>query len=354
MKFPLFKKTPDSILGVDVGTANTRVVELSKHGQQQKLENYIKISPLMEPRFLGGATKGKLLFSDRRIADMLKDGLEQAGVEANHAYFSIPDFSTFFTIFSLPPMERGELEEAVRFEARQRVPLPITEVSIDWVVTKGGFVPRTREQLEILLIVVPNRVIDRYTHIGELCGLKLKGVEPEVFAVQRVEKDEEGTLGLVEIGAQSTTISIVDEGILKASYSFDIAGHNLTRRVSKMMDLPFEKAEVMKENKGLLSDTVKGHLKPVLARMVEEITKVTDNFYRERGKQVKKFVVAGATASMPGFEKYLASEFDKEIKISFPFEGMVYPSILEKELKKIGPGFTIATGMALKGLKELK
>lgn len=353
MKIQLFKKGPDSVLGVDVGTASIRAVELSQHGQQEKLENYVRITPpAREPRFLGGAGKGKLLFSDQRIAEMLKKSLLEAGIESERAYFSIPDFSTFFTTFSLPPMKKEEVEDAVRFEARQRVPMPIREVTLDWVLIKGEYSPRAKERLEILLVVVPNRVIDRYTNIAELADLQLKGVEAEVFAIQRaVARDERNTVGLIDIGVQSTTVSIIDEGILKNSYSFDIAGHDLTYRITKTMNLSFEKAEIMKENKGVLSQEVKKALDPVLGDIIEEIRKASDSFYGERGGKVTKFIIAGGTAAMPGLEKYFIKELGSDIEISFPFQGMVYPSILEKELLKISPGFTIATGVALKGLK---
>ncbi len=352
MKIQLFKKEPDSVLGVDVGTSSIRAVELSRHGQQEKLENYVKVTPpAAEPRFLGGASKGKLLLSDQRIAEMLKKSLLEAGVESEQAYFSIPDFSTFFTTFSLPSMKKEEIKDAVRFEARQRVPMPIREVTLDWVLIKGNFFPRSKERLEILLVVVPNRVIDRYTSIAELAGLKLKGVEAEVFAIQRAAaRDEKDTMGLIDIGVQSTTVSIVDEGTLKTSYSFDIAGHDLTHRISKMMDLSFERAEVIKENKGLLNPETKKTLEPILRDMTDEIRRASDGFYRERGKQATRFIMAGATAAMPGLKEYLTQELSSDIEISFPFRGMVYPSILEKELLKIGPGFTIAAGMAIKGL----
>ena len=348
-----FGRRDKSVIGVDIGTSAIRLVELSRHGQQEKLENYAKMSfPIRERRGSTVSMDDRFFFSTKRMADMLKELINDSRVESSSVNFSLPDFSTLFTTFTIPSMKRDEVPQAVRFEARQRVPLPISEVTLDWIVVGGEYAPRSTDPLEVLLVVVPNRVIDRYVKIADLCGLKLDGLEAEVFALQRaLLRGMIGTFGLIDIGLQSTTVSIVDNDTLRTSYSFDLGGGDLTHRVVKGMSLSERDASVIKQNRGLDGPMIE-LLGPTIDKMVKEIRKVTDRFYEQKGRDVSRYYLAGATATMPGLTEYLREKLGKDVVISLPFEGMVYPPIIEDDLIRISPEFTIATGIALKGITE--
>lgn len=352
MKIWPFGEKAKPRLGIDIGTSAIRLVELSRHGGQEKVENYARASlPLREPRYFGQSKKGELIFSSKQLSKMLLKLLREAKVEGETASFSIPDFSTLFTTFQLPAMKREEAPEAVRFEARQRVPLPISEVTLDWLKIGGTYAPRGKEGIEVLLVVVPNRVIDRYTEIAGFCGLNLYGVEAEVFGLQRsLLRDETGTVEMVDIGAQSTTASIVDEGILRISHSFDIAGNDFTARVREGLNLSYGRARIEKENKGLEDEGVREVLAPILNKMVGEIKKAGDRFYNKKGKEVETCIIGGGSASLPGLTGYLQQKLEAKVEIARPFQGMAYPPVLEEEIKKISPGFAVAVGMAIKSL----
>jgi len=54
---------------------------------------------------------------------------------------------------------------------------------------------------------------------------------------------------------------------------------------------------------------------------------------------------------LPGLKEYFAEELKKEVEVSNPFWSMAYPPILEETLKEMGPTYTVAVGLALKGLE---
>ncbi len=354
LKWP-FKKKGKSFLGIDVGTSEIRVVELSRYGEQQKLENYgslyLPYSYFISPRII---KKGGMVFSSKRFAEIIATVLRESNIESKRAAFSIPDFSTLFTTFTLPPMAEKEIPQAVKFEARRHVPLPLSEVTLDWVITKGGTPINNKQELEILLVVVPNRVIEQYRRMAELCHLDLISLEPEIFALERaLVKDKKKIFCLIDIGARSTTCSIVDKKVVRASYSFDIGGNDLTERLTKSLGLGYKEAEDLKAKQGLMAgqENIASVLKTLLTSMIAEISRVVENFYEREGKEIEVFIVSGGSASLPGLKEYFAQHFKKEIRIAFPFRDMVYPAILEEELRRIGPGFSISVGVALRGLE---
>lgn len=349
-----FKRRPKNVLGIDIGTSAIRVVELEKHGEQEKLANYgfVSLSPFYEKK-AQQPRKDTLLLSSRKIAEILSAILRTARVGTQRAIFSIPDFSTFFTSFTLPPMSPEEIPQAVEFEARRHVPLPLSEVTLNWMVTKGSISERKAGGLEILLVVVPNTTIEQYTRIAELCRIDLLHMEAEVFGLLRaLMRHNQQTVALIDIGAQSTTCSIVDQQKLRFSHSFDIAGNDLTERLAQSFELDYEMAEALKEKQGLFEneEDTKKVLVPLLDLMLAEIDKVVQNFWQQEGKDVQAYIIAGGSAHLPGLKQYFAQVLKKEIKTAEPFVNMVYPPILEEVIQDISPAFSVAVGMALKGL----
>lgn len=353
--FPLsFKIIPKKFLGIDIGTASIKVVELSRHGKRIKLENYGEIlaSTLYEKPFRT-FEKSTLLLSSQDIARAIRAILEEAKIKTKKVAFSIPDFSSFFTWFDLPSMTKEELPQAVRYEARQHVPLPLAEVTLDWQIIEGKISDRQKTKLKILLVAVPNEVINQYQEIATLAHLELQALEAEAFALLRPSvKNEKKVMALIDIGAQSTICSIIDKGVLKRSHSFDLSGNDLTETLSKSMNIDYKEAEKLKKKQGLLVEQDSREiLLPLIDSILIEIKKTSENFYQTESKQIEKIILAGGSALIPGLKEYFAEQFKKEVVMANPFSDIFYPPILEKTLKKMGPSFAITVGVALRGLE---
>ncbi len=350
-----FTSQTKNYLGIDIGTSAVRVVELSKYGEQEKLENYSHLAtPFYRSTPLRTVRKGSLVFESKRLAEMVTTTLSQARIESKKAVFSIPDFSTLFTTLTLPPMAEEEIAQAVRFEARRHVPLPLSEVTLDWLISKGVPSVERRDELEVLLVVVPNRIIDQYMEVSELCGLEMLALEAEVFSLQRaLIRGKKETACLIDIGAQSTTCNIVDKGVLRISHSFDVAGNDLTERIVQAFNVDYKAAEILKHNQGLFGgeQDIAEILRPLLGVMIDEIKKIVDIFYEKEGKEVQSYIISGGSGSLPGLKEYFTASLRGNISVGFPFKNMVYPPIIEKKLKEISPGFSIAVGAALKSLE---
>jgi len=348
-----FRIIGKTFLGIDVGTSCIKIVELSKFGKRIKLENYGEIgAPAFYERPFRTVEKTTLLLSSRDIAKAILAILEEAKIKTKKVIFSIPDFSTFFTWFDLPPMTREEISEAVRYEARRHIPVPLSEVTLDWQIIEG-LSDRERTKLKILLIAVPNETIEQYRQIAELTHFELQALEAEVFAFSRSSlRDEKGTVLLVDIGARSTTCSIIDKGVLKRSYSFDISGNELTNTLAKSLNITFPEAEKLKKQYGLLPErNLEKTFLPLIDLVLMEVEKVSKNFYYSESKEVQKVILGGGTALLAGLKEYFAQNLKKEVVVADPFANIFYPPILEKTLKEIGPAYTIAVGAALRGLE---
>ena len=356
MAFRLFPFSK-SYLGIDIGTSAIRVVEIGRKKGEKKLKNYAELSSVYfsnEP--FRKKEKGTLLFSDANISAALSSILKESGTKEKKAFFSIPDFATFFTTFSLPPMSKEEIPEAVRYEAPRRIPLPLSEVTLDWEAVKGTPDLSGKSALKIILVAVPNNLISHYQNIARSLGLDLLALEAEVFALSRALikfQDKESIICLVDIGKKTTTVNIVAQNILRSSHSLDIAGDTLTADLANTLDIDFERAEVIKRNYGIKEDrpALRQVLLPSLKSIVGEMKDIFAKFYLSERKSIKKIIISGETVWMPGLIDYFRGQFNLPIEVANPFLGLSYPPTLGSILKKIGPGFTIAIGVALRNIK---
>jgi type IV pilus assembly protein PilM len=350
----LFSK---SFLGIDVGTSSIKIVELQK-SKGINLSNYA----ILGADYFGEGDfqmreRGMLSISEDNISEALIAMLKESEIKSKQAFFSIPDYATFFTTFDLPPMSVEEIPEAVKYEAPRRIPLPLSEVILDWQLIKGGPSSDGRTPLRILLVAVPKDVINQYQNIALAAGLKVIALEAEVFALIRAlvkYQDKSNVICLVDIGERSTTINIVAQGILKVSHSFDVAGEDFTKAFSDSLQIDNRKAETIKRMYGLTDKNpgIKDIIKPEAEAILKKIQNIADELYLEDKERIGKVILSGGGSMIAGGAEFFSKQLDLPVELANPLIDIAYPPTLEEALKKISSGFTIAVGMALRGFNK--
>lgn len=350
-----------SLLGIDIGTSAIKIVELSKFARKIRLENYVEVPTfLFQQQEAQIREKSVIFLPSEEIAQAIKIGLEKAKIKTKSCVFSLPDFLTFFTIFSLPQMEREELESAIKIEARKYIPVPIKEVTLDWHIIGKTESPSA---LTLLLIAVPNEIIYKYQKIALLSNLKIVALEAEAIGLIKVLAKEAGKIiAIIDAGAKSTTCSIIFNGMLKSYHSLGISTWSLTEKLAREFEIDWQLAEKIKKAWGL--STIATPLTPeekeiyksifslALQPFLEEINKIFRNFYLKEKKEVDKIILAGGIGLIPGILQFFEDYFKKEVELANPFSNIFYPSELKETLKKIGPSFSVAIGVALRHLEK--
>jgi type IV pilus assembly protein PilM len=346
--FALFPKT---FVGVDIGTSFLKVVELSRWANRTSLKNYgeLKSTTLYDKPFRT-FEKSALTLSSQDIGKALRGILQETKIQSKKAVFSIPDFSSFFTHFELPPMSKEELPGAVEYEARRHIPLPYSQVTVDWQLTEGHY--QEQSPFHILMVAVPNEVINQYQEIAQMANLELFALEAEVFGLIRACMNTDATpVVLVDMGAQSTTVSMVYKGKLRSSRSLDTGGNTFTERLAKSLSVEYAQAEAIKQKEGVESQERLGILAPLVDTIVQEIQKVSQDFTSHTNIPVQRVLLGGGSANLPGLQEYIRKSVQKETELVDPFRQIFYPPVLETTLQEMGPSYAVALGMALRGLE---
>lgn len=345
---------PKKMVGIDIGTSSIKIVEISRWGEGKTLENYGEIkSDFIYKAPISATQRGATLLAGKFVATAVRGILNEARIKTKSVIFSIPDFSTFCTSFEIPQMPEKEIPEAIYYNASQYITLPISEVTLDWRLINGN--PAANAPLKVFLVAIPNQVIQEYQQIAKDAGLELYALEAEAMGITRaLIKNNKKTVCVMDIGVQSSTINIIDNGFLKRSYSFNFYSSQLSKAVASALGVPEREAEAIKNKEGIISSRhgVSETLYLLIDPLLSKVRSISAEFLQTEKKQVEEIYLTGGTAHLPGLKEYFEESLDKKAYVPNCFSDLLYPPILEKTLRDMSPSYSVAVGVALSGLEN--
>ena len=355
-----------SSVGIDIGASSIKVVEIEKVDERAVLKNYGEIS--LGPR--AGSSVGQATsLPPEGIAEALNDLLQEAGIFPRHTSFAIPFSASLLSVAEFPEVSRKEFESMVPLEARRYIPVPLSEVSLDWWVLPKRKLGQKAEtptagapagKIEVIIAAIHNEVIRKYEVIRNAAHIGGDAIhfEIEIFSTLRAVVGRDlSPIMVIDIGAGSTKLALVDEGVVRGSHVIATGGQDITHSLAKSLNIPFSEAEERKCRIGLIGDEEGRDIRVVaeiiLVNITNETARFVDNYERKYGVKVGKFILVGGGALLKGIENIVEKSFPGvSITIGDPFERLDTPAFLAPTLKGLSPNFAVAVGVALKGLEE--
>lgn len=352
-----FSLPVNSIVGIDIGTSAIKVVQVKREQGKIILETYGELG-------LGSYANDKagkvVTLAPDVIAKAVGDVLREANVTTKTAMLSIQSQATLIFLLDLPEVPESELAQIIPNEARKYIPVPLTEVSLDWYVVpkKETYAEErekegTRKMMEVVVVAVRNETLSQYRDIATKSAITLHGEEIEIFsAIRSVFHREIAPTLVIDYGAGTTKVSIVEYGVVRAYHVINRGSAFTTEALARSMGIDFDKAEELKHTVGITQ--VAGQEKvaeSILADtqyIINEAQTILLGYERQSHKAIAKVILAGGGSLLPGFKEKVAESFGVETVSGDPFSKTEYPEFMAAVLKKAGPEFTVAMGLALK------
>lgn len=340
------------LVGIDVGSTTIKVVELDNSGTTHKLiARGVSATP---PRGLLSDAS----FDQLALSHAIKKTYTDAKCTTKSVNIALPEHLVFTRIVEMPMLSDKELASAIRWEAEQYIPLPLQEVVLDYQVIQKGVGTKASPRMAVFLVAAPKALVNKYQKIVDMAELELVSIETEVVALNRSlvdgNPDSPVTL-LVSIGADSTGLSISKGASIILTYVIPSGGKALTRALVTDLGLDQTAAEEYKKTYGLKKEVLSGKIsttfKPVIENIVAEL-KRTISFYQSKNPEIepiRRVVLTGGSAKLPGLVVYLAEELSIETQIGDPWQKIV-------DTQKVASSsfdpilFSESVGLALKPL----
>ncbi len=351
----LFSKKNSSVLGIDIGTSSIKVVQLSKRGGQAVLETYgeLSLGPYGSIE-IGRATN----LPPEKITEALVDVIRESKVTTNESGLAIPFGSSLITAIEMPAVAENKLGQMIPLEARKFIPVPITEVMLDWMVIPKELEGKEGEKLDVLLVAIHNDVLARFQSIVNQAKINTTFFEIEIFSTIRSVLDQDvKTQMIVDMGAASTKVYIVEHGIIRTSHIINRGSQDVTIALSKSLGISVQDAEVMKRDLSHVPEANRKAVNDVIVLTLDYIFadahRVLLTYQKKYNKDVAKVVMVGGGARMEGILTLAESHFQTAVALGDPFGKTEAPAFLEQALKTTGPEFAVAVGTALRKIQEL-
>ncbi len=358
-----------SVLGLDIGSSSIKVVQLSRKNGHPVLETYGELS--LGPytgKGIGEATNLPPEKIIEAVGDLLKE--KEVNITTRVCGVAIPFSSSLMAVIDMPVIPAKELAQAIPIEARKYIPVPIAEVALDWYIvpkdknldgentpSSDKNTPATPQKIEVLIVALHNDTIIRYKDIVARTALDASFFEIEIFSTMRSILDQEiAPVLIVDMGAASTKLYIVERGIMRSSHMVNRGSQSVTDELSKSLGISVNEAEILKREKGLLGVhngiNIKDVLTVTLNYIFSEANHVILAYEKKYNKNVSKVVLVGGGSALKGVAEVAKLTFQTEVVPGDPFAKVVAPAFLEKVLKDTGPEFAVAVGVALRRLQE--
>ncbi len=359
-----FHKTEAQALGVDIGSSAIKIVQLKKKNGQAVLETYgeLALGPYV------GLTIGQAvqLPPDKlalALSDLMKE--KEVNITTKKCGLSIPFASSLMSIIEMPAVSQKQLITMVPIEARKYIPVPISEVMLDWSVIPKSEVriedladanPRALvPKIDVLIVAIHKETIAKYQDIVTQTGLDAGFFEIEIFSTMRAVLDETlRPVMIMDMGAASTKLYIVERGVIRSSHTINRGSQDITSNISKSLGVTPAEAEVMKRKFGLLGEdkNMTEVISLVLDYIFAEVNTLLLAFEKKHNKTVSKVILVGGGAALKGLAESAKSNFKTEVEMATPFNKVSAPAFLENILRETGPEFAVAIGLALRKLAE--
>lgn len=344
-----------SCLGIDIGTTSIKAVEISGGKKKPYFENYAILESYGHFERLNSAIQtSSLKITDQLTVDLLGKLLGKAKFKSKEVAASLPSFSVFTTLLEIPQMPKADAEAAIKFQIPQYIPLPISEVTIDWLKVGEREDEKGTVKEQIFMISTPNEQIEKYRTIFKAAGLDLKVLEIEGLSLARslIGTGENAPTLIADIGSRSTNILVVEGGFLKYGAQSDFAGASLTQAIASGLGINIRRAEDLKKQRGIAASGGEYELStltlPFLDAIISEIRRARNHYEKNYQAKIEKIILTGGGANLFGIEKYFREQFGFEVVVGDAFSKLNYPPMLEPMVKELGATLATAIGLGIR------
>jgi len=316
--FELFRSAP---LGVDLGTGSVKVIGLN--GKKISLAAFMDI-PSSDWE------------DDSLLIGRLKNFFKEINIVGKGAVVHIPGNLSFIRTINLPPMPKGELKEAVKWEVKRQLPYPAEEAVYDYIATAVA------DGIVITFASTERKNVQRYISLFREAGLKVVAVDVNPLCLLRVlPLLGSGNIIVLDIGARSMEIDIMRSESVRLTRTVELGGEQIK---NQLISEGFSEGEI----DDIMMNGPAEKMKEALNQFLREIFLSID-YYKATFKEkvFSEVILTGGVVINHAVRDYFSQMLDIPVVVPNPFDNLV---MKDESLRPLGPRFSVAIGLAKRAI----
>jgi len=323
--------------GLDIGSSMVKLVKLKLSGDKAELCNFA-VEHYEDEAGLEPAVKKVVQSQDIRKVNI-----------------SVSGPATIIRYVDFPKMKQDEFRQSLKFEAQKHIPFALNEVSLDGTVLKEDL---PDNKMFALLAAVKKDFLEKRIKLCEDAGLKVNIIDIDSIALINAfnfnysdQADLKGkTVALLNIGAATTNLNILEDGLPRLSRDMHIAGNSITQKIAEVLSLDLKTAEILKNNPDKeRAEKMAVATESVLSNLAREIRVSFDFYESQSASSVIKIFLSGAGALAMGLKDTMKNLLGIEVDYWDPLRQISISSHLDAQnLKVLANQLAVAVGLALR------
>lgn len=346
------------IVGVDIGSAAIKVVELSSGGSP-------KVRAAASVATPAGTLEEGRIKDPQAVGKALRGLIQGKGIKTRRAVAAINGQVALMREVRMPQLPVEEIKQAARFEVERYLPYPIAEVTFDTVVV-GEDTTQERKGLDVLVVAARTEVIRQHMAALQAAGLQPAVVEVEPLAVVRAvasNATKEQVTACIHLGSSVTMILVAEGQVPRVIRTVAFGTTQLLEAAATRLGVTGDAPAVLQARLTAAAQASAqgggGETPPGLREAIDEalLSLVTEirrslEYYggRYRTAVPDRVVVTGGGATLPDVTASLTASLDMPVERGDPFTDLGGPPAGVTPDSRAA--YAVAAGLARRGVSD--
>lgn len=342
-----------TVVGLDFGSASVRAVEV--HGYDGAKPSIVRVAEVPLPE--NSVRRGEVV-ENGTVATALRRLWATGRFKTKDVVLGMGGARVFARDFSVPKGPVDQIRESLPFVVQDLLPVPVADAILD-------FYPIAEEEGENgpmiagMLVAGLQDAITANVSAALTAGLRPLHVDLIPFAMTRAVapfRSARGRDALVSIGANTTNVVVVDDGVPQFVRMIPNGGDDVTRAIASRLQISPEQAEQAKRAVGMGSAMMRQEDRPVLEIVYEVVGELlasirsTLSYYAtsKPSSPVQRILLTGGGAYLTGLPNALAELTGLTVTLAEPLNSVSAPrAFKERTPRERLDGYSTAYGLAL-------
>lgn len=351
-----WKRQAPQMVGIDVGSHEVKAILLSKTADGYKILSHAAV-PLKK-----GAVNDHEIRDSEAVIEALKQVKRALPKSTTFAAVAVSGSAVMTKVIYMDSaLSEEEMEAQIEIEADNLIPYSLDEVNIDFETLSQNRADPSK--VDVLLSACRSENIDSLVDSLDAVNLEAKVVDVEGYALGRsfgvIAKQlsddlQDKVVALVDIGANITTFSVVENGETTFVREQAFGGDQFTQSILSFYGMTYEQAEKAKVEGDLPRNYVFEVLSPFQTQLLQQIKRTLQIYCTSSGRdKVDYIVLCGGTSKLEGMANLMINELGVRTIVADPFKGCLHADedvkrFLQPQINK----YMLACGLALRSYTE--
>lgn len=353
----IFKQRIPPLLGLDISTSAVRLLALDSTSRGFRVESCAQV------RLPHGAVAEGSVADAEAVARAVGEALTRAGSKRRRVALAVSGSQIISRQIAMPvDFSDADIEQQITLESDQYIPYPLDDVYFDFVVL--GPNARNPQTADVLLIVARNEVVDKRLEPLSAAGLAAAVVDVEAYALesafpliapQMPPTARTGVTAMVDVGASTTTLNVLQGGVTLFTREQSFGGEQLLQQIQERYGLAYPEASAALLEGSFPEEWRSTIIVPFLDSLANQVGRLLQVFFSATGQSsLDHIVLSGGCAGLAGAAGIVGRYLGLDTRVGNPFLGVEFaPGIDAARLREHGHAWMIAAGLAMRSTTDV-